>query len=156
VANLPATPGAPRPECTSDAECRGGLTCEAGRCLEGRGAACPAGGGKLAPVFFAVGQAVLTAEARSILGQDASCIRQRGFRRIVVEGHCDERWTAQANLELGRRRAEAVRALLVDLGVEAGDVEVVSRGEEDPVCSERTEDCWQRNRRADVLAELRE
>ena len=66
---------------------------------------------------------------------------------IIVEGHCDERGSLDYNLVLGQRRAEAVKAYLVDLGVPASKIHTVSLGKEKPICVEHKESCWQRNRR---------
>jgi peptidoglycan-associated lipoprotein len=114
---------------------------------------CPTGGGRLAPVFFEVDQAALTAQARARLEVDARCIQRRGFAKVVVEGNCDERGPAGRNLSLGLRRAETVREYLIRLGVDAAAIRSVSLSEEHPVCTEQAEGCWRMNRRADVLAE---
>ncbi len=65
-----------------------------------------------------------------------------------MEGHCDERGTVEYNLALGERRARAAYDYLVSLGVPADRLKTVSYGKEVPVCTESTEDCWARNRRA--------
>lgn len=67
---------------------------------------------------------------------------------LSVEGHCDERGTNEYNLALGDRRAKAVKDYLVSLGVPSSRIETISYGEEKPVCSQQTEDCWAKNRRA--------
>jgi len=135
---------------------------ETGRCVASVTAAspepriepgCPAGGGKLTPVLFGFNQAVLTSEARAHLEEDARCIKQRGFAKVIIEGNCDDRGTLEKNSHLGQRRAEAVKKYLIDLGVDAMGIKTVSLSEERPVCTEETEDCWQKNRRADILAE---
>jgi peptidoglycan-associated lipoprotein len=132
---------------------------DGGRCVasaprvEGQEADCPAGGGKLAPAYFELGQAVLTPEAMAILEGDASCIRKRGFATVVVEGNCDDRGSEETNVQLGQRRAEAVRKYLVDRGIVAKSLQTVNHGEDRPVCTEREEACWRRNRRVDVVAE---
>ena len=135
---------------------------ESGRCMASVTAAspapriepgCPQGGGKLTPVLFGFNQAVLTSEARANLEEDARCIKLRGFERVVIEGNCDERGTVEKNTDLGLRRAEAAKKYLIDLGVDAMAIKTMSLSEERPVCTEETEDCWQKNRRADILAE---
>jgi len=135
---------------------------ETGRCVASVAAAspapriepgCPPGGGKLTPVFFGLNQAVLTQEARADLEEDARCIRKRGFAKVVIEGNCDDRGTVEENIHLGQRRAEAAKKYLIDLGVDAMAIKTVSLSEERPVCTEETEDCWQKNRRADIVAE---
>jgi peptidoglycan-associated lipoprotein len=66
---------------------------------------------------------------------------------VTIEGHADSRGTAEYNLALGGRRAGAVRAYLVSLGIAGDRLLAVSRGEETPQCTEENEACWQRNRR---------
>ena len=70
--------------------------------------------------------------------------------RLVVEGHCDERGSAEFNLALGDRRAESVRELLTHLGVPAARIDTLSYGEAKPQCTDASEDCWQKNRRAHI------
>jgi peptidoglycan-associated lipoprotein len=67
---------------------------------------------------------------------------------INVEGHCDERGSAEYNLGLGDRRASSSRDFLVQLGVPANRLMTISYGKERPVCTESNDSCWQRNRRA--------
>jgi peptidoglycan-associated lipoprotein len=68
--------------------------------------------------------------------------------RINVEGHCDERGSAEYNLGLGDRRATSAKEFLVQMGVPADRLMTISYGKERPVCTESDESCWQRNRRA--------
>jgi len=68
--------------------------------------------------------------------------------KLLIEGHCDERGTNEYNLALGDRRAKAVRDYLLSLGVQSAKMDIISYGEEKPLCSEKTEVCWQKNRRA--------
>lgn len=70
---------------------------------------------------------------------------------LLVEGHCDERGTNEYNLALGERRARAAKNYLVSLGVSKSKLEMVSLGEEKPVCNESGEECWQKNRRAHFI-----
>ena len=78
----------------------------------------------------------------------ASWMTKNAGARLSVEGHCDERGTNEYNLALGDRRAKAVRDALVALGVPASKLDVISYGEEKPLCTEQTEECWAKNRRA--------
>ena len=66
---------------------------------------------------------------------------------VSIEGHCDSRGSAEYNLALGSRRANAVKEYLVTLGVPAARMTLISKGKEQPVCTEDTESCWQQNRR---------
>ena len=67
--------------------------------------------------------------------------------KVMVEGHGDSRGTAEYNLALGERRAAAVRDYLVNLGIAADRIQIVSKGKEAPVCQEEAESCWEQNRR---------
>jgi peptidoglycan-associated lipoprotein len=66
---------------------------------------------------------------------------------ITVEGHADERGTREYNLALGARRANAVKEVLVSMGVSTSRLQTVSYGKERPICTQSTEDCWAQNRR---------
>lgn len=66
---------------------------------------------------------------------------------IVIEGHCDDRGSAEYNLGLSDRRANAAKDVLTGLGVPAGRLTTRGYGKERPQCTEETEDCWQKNRR---------
>lgn len=93
-------------------------------------------------------QTVLTRNAsalRSILSDFPSAV-------ITIEGHCDERGSAEYNLALGDRRATSAREFLVDLGVSESRLRTISYGKERPQCTESNESCWQRNRRAHFSA----
>ena len=67
---------------------------------------------------------------------------------ISIEGHCDDRGTNEYNLALGDRRAKSVKDYLVSLGVPSSRMETISYGEEKPLCTEQSEECWAKNRRA--------
>jgi peptidoglycan-associated lipoprotein len=104
--------------------------------------------GHLAPVYFALDSAELDDAARAALNRNAEWLRRWTSVHARIDGHCDDRGTAEYNLALGDRRARAVRDYLTSLGVDAARLRPVSRGEEEPVCGERSEECWGRNRRA--------
>ena len=70
---------------------------------------------------------------------------------VLIEGHADERGTNEYNLALGERRAKATLSYLVSQGVQASRFTLISYGEERPQCTEKTEACWARNRRAHFL-----
>jgi len=77
-----------------------------------------------------------------------SYLKQNGGIKIVSEGHCDERGTVEYNLALGQKRAEAVKAYLVKMGIDSGRIRTISFGAEVPVDPGHTEDAWAKNRRA--------
>lgn len=99
-------------------------------------------------VFFDYDQSGLRADGEAALRQDADFLKAHPDLAIVVEGHCDERGSAEYNIALGDRRANAVRDYLVRLGVDGSRMKTVSYGKEKPFCAESTEECWQQNRRA--------
>ena len=74
------------------------------------------------------------------------------MRRIQVEGHCDERGSAEYNLALGDRRATEAKQFLTELGVPADQLLKISYGKERPHCAESNEQCWQLNRRVHFVA----
>ena len=85
---------------------------------------------------------------KSVLQSVSSWMSKNTSARLSIEGHCDERGTNEYNLALGDRRAKAVKDYLVSLGVASGRIDVISYGEERPVCTEQTDVCWAKNRRA--------
>jgi peptidoglycan-associated lipoprotein len=105
----------------------------------------------LADVFFALDSAELHEEARASLQKNMEWLERWPNTKVLIEGHCDERGTTEYNLALGERRATTVSSYLVSLGLEAGRVSTVSKGAEDPFCTESNETCWQQNRRGHFL-----
>jgi peptidoglycan-associated lipoprotein len=105
----------------------------------------------LADVYFDLDEASIRDDARPPLQKNADWMKRWTSTRITVEGHCDERGTAEYNLALGERRATAVKEYLVSLGVGVDRVAVVSKGKESPFCTESSESCWQQNRRGHFL-----
>ena len=90
-------------------------------------------------------------DARAPLQRNADYMRRWPSLRITVEGHCDERGTAEYNLSLGERRSAAVKSYLISLGVAADRITVISKGKESPFCREENEACWQQNRRGHFI-----
>jgi peptidoglycan-associated lipoprotein len=106
----------------------------------------PAAG--LADVYFEFDRSEITPAARAALEQNARWLMGRGNVQVRIEGYCDERGTNEYNLALGERRAEAVKRVLAALGVPASSLSTISYGEEQSVCRDHQESCWQKNRRA--------
>lgn len=102
--------------------------------------------------FFDYDKSEVRPDARDALTKDAdtlkSIIQEFPNATIMVEGHCDERGSAEYNLGLGDRRATSARDFLVQLGVPADKLRTISYGKERPQCTESNETCWQMNRRA--------
>jgi peptidoglycan-associated lipoprotein len=105
----------------------------------------------LGDVFFDLDQSSIRDEARASLSTNADWLKRWTGTRITIEGHCDERGTAEYNLGLGERRANAVKSYLVQLGVPGDRIVVVSKGKESPFCTESNEACWQQNRRGHFI-----
>jgi peptidoglycan-associated lipoprotein len=90
-----------------------------------------------------------------ILDENAKWMKANPNYLILIEGHCDERGTNEYNLALGERRAKATMNYLVSQGVQAGRITLISYGEERPVCAEKNDACWSKNRRAHFLVRAR-
>jgi peptidoglycan-associated lipoprotein len=88
---------------------------------------------------------------RDVLDANAAWLKKYPTVRIRVEGHCDERGTAQYNMALGERRASQVKNFLVQLGIEESRIENISLGEEKPFATGSSEDAWSQNRRGHFL-----
>lgn len=101
----------------------------------------------LRDVFFAYDSWTISEDGRQALSRDAEWMKSNPSALVKVEGHCDERGTAAYNLVLGEKRAKAARNYLVELGVGANRLSVVSYGKERPSCDEHAESCYQQNRR---------
>lgn len=105
----------------------------------------------LQPVYFDFDRADLREDARNVLDRKLEILQHHGDIRIRVEGHADERGSDEYNIALGQRRAAAVKRYFVQRGIAENRVEIVSFGEERPVCAEHEESCWWRNRRAEFV-----
>jgi peptidoglycan-associated lipoprotein len=86
-----------------------------------------------------------------ILDANAAWLKQNAGNLVLIEGHCDERGTAEYNLALGERRAKSTMNYLVSQGVAANRITIISYGKERPLCTEHNEACWSQNRRAHHL-----
>jgi peptidoglycan-associated lipoprotein len=102
-------------------------------------------------INFAFDRADIQPADAAILDGNADWLRVNPERIVLIEGHCDERGTAEYNLALGERRALATKAYLVARGIAETRLTVTSYGFERPLCRDRTEPCWSRNRRAEFL-----
>jgi peptidoglycan-associated lipoprotein len=105
----------------------------------------------LKPVLFAYDSDELDDPARQILNQDAQVLKQYGTWVVTVEGHSDERGTAEYNLALGERRALAAKNYLLSLGIAAERLRTVSYGKEFPFDPGHNEAAWSQNRRAHLM-----
>jgi peptidoglycan-associated lipoprotein len=89
------------------------------------------------------------------LDTNATWLKSNPNHLVLIEGHCDERGTNEYNLALGERRAKSTMNYLVSQGVQASRITIISYGEERPVCTQKSEECWAKNRRAHFLVKAR-
>jgi peptidoglycan-associated lipoprotein len=102
----------------------------------------------LKPVYFELDSSDLSAANQKTLDEDAALLKRYTSWTVTVEGHCDERGTAEYNLALGERRAIAARAYLISLGIAADRLRTVSYGKEFPFDPGHDESAFAKNRRA--------
>lgn len=102
-------------------------------------------------VRFDFDRALIRSDDAKVLDANVEYLKNNVDTLVLIEGHADERGTAEYNLALGERRARAARDYLVSQGIAADRISLVSFGEERPECSEHVETCWVRNRRAEFL-----
>ncbi|WP_116089701.1 peptidoglycan-associated lipoprotein Pal [Sphingomonas crusticola] len=99
-------------------------------------------------VHFATDSSDIDSEATAILTRQAAWLRKYPNVRVTVEGHCDERGTREYNLALGDRRANSAKNFLINAGISAARISVISYGKERPVAAGSDEESWAQNRRA--------
>ena len=106
--------------------------------------------------LFDYDKSTIRDDASTVLKADGGVIRDilanYPSQKLLIEGNADERGSEEYNLALGDRRARAAQEFLVSMGIPAAQLSLVSYGKERPICTDKTEDCWQRNRRAHVTA----
>jgi peptidoglycan-associated lipoprotein len=102
----------------------------------------------LKPLFFELDSSEVSAAGQQVLQANVAVLKKYPNMQITIEGHCDERGTAEYNLALGERRALAAKNYLVSLGVAADKVKTVSYGKEFPFDAGHDDSAWKNNRRA--------
>ena len=109
----------------------------------------------LADVYFDFDKYDIRGTDAKTLDSNATWLKSNPNHLVLIEGHCDERGTNEYNLALGERRAKSTMNYLVSQGVQANRITIISYGEERPQCTEHTESCWAKNRRAHFLVKPR-
>ena len=99
-------------------------------------------------IHFDFDQTNIRPEDQTTLQSNAQWLQAHPNTFITIEGHADERGSAEYNMALGEKRAESAKDYLVQVGIPTQQLNVVSYGKEKPVCEEHDEACWQKNRRA--------
>ena len=102
----------------------------------------------LGPLFFELDSSDVSADGQKVLQENAAIMKKYPTWSVTIEGHCDERGTAEYNLALGERRALAAKTYLVSLGIPADKVKTVSYGKEFPFEAGHDDGAWSKNRRA--------
>jgi peptidoglycan-associated lipoprotein len=100
----------------------------------------------LKQIFFAFDKSDIRPADAQTLADSAAYLKANPNQLVLIEGHCDERGTSEYNLALGERRAKAAANFLVSSGVEASRITTISYGKERPVCTDKNEACWSKNR----------
>jgi len=105
---------------------------------------------QLPSVYFAFDKFDVSSDMQDKISTGASIANNSGAAfNVKLEGNCDEWGSDEYNFALGLKRANAVKKSLVAEGIDAGRISMVSYGESNPVCSDKTQDCWSKNRRVD-------
>ena len=107
----------------------------------------------LQPIYFDFDRSLIRDDAKSVMTANAEWLKANPNVKIRIEGNCDERGTKEYNQALGQRRASSAKKYLTDLGIAAKRISLISYGKEKPICTEHNEECWQKNRRDDLVAE---
>ncbi|MDX1626946.1 MAG: peptidoglycan-associated lipoprotein Pal [Wenzhouxiangellaceae bacterium] len=102
-------------------------------------------------IYFEFDRSNVQQQYLPIIRAHAEYLRANPTARVLLEGHADERGSREYNLGLGERRGNAVLDLMLAEGASRGQIEVVSYGEERPVCRQSSEACWERNRRVEIV-----
>ncbi len=102
-------------------------------------------------IYFDYDSYVVKDEFQTLLTAHGKFLSANPKIRMLIQGNADERGSREYNLALGQKRADAVRKALILLGARDDQLEAVSLGEEKPVCTEASEECWGKNRRGDML-----
>jgi peptidoglycan-associated lipoprotein len=105
----------------------------------------------LKDIYFGYDKYEIRREDEEILKENAAFLKKNPKMKIQIEGHCDERGTAEYNLALGERRANHTKKYLVSLGIASDRISTISYGEERPLDPSNNEEAWAKNRRAHIV-----
>jgi peptidoglycan-associated lipoprotein len=108
-------------------------------------------GSEVKTIYFDYDQYEVRADQQASMTGNGNFLKAHPGVKVVIEGHCDERGSAEYNLALGDKRANALKEALVGMGVPSDRIRTLSYGKERPVCTESDEACWQKNRRGQFV-----
>jgi peptidoglycan-associated lipoprotein len=112
---------------------------------------------RIEDAYFDYDQHNLRADAIKALEADSTELRDilkdYPAYKLTIEGHCDERGSAEYNMALGQERADSAKGYLVQVGIPSAQLSTVSYGKEKPMCDTHDEACWQKNRRVHIVAD---
>jgi len=111
---------------------------------------------RLEDALFDYDKATIRSDATTVLKDDVGVIRDilanYPSQKLVIEGNADDRGSSEYNLALGDKRARAAEEFLTTMGIPDAQLRVISYGKDHPICTDQTEACWQKNRRAHITA----
>ena len=111
---------------------------------------------RLEDALFDYDKSTIRPDASTALKDDVTVIRDilanYPSQKLLIEGHCDERGSEEYNMALGDRRAKSAEDFLLSMGIPQTQLTIISFGKDRPVCTDKDEACWQKNRRAHVTA----
>jgi peptidoglycan-associated lipoprotein len=105
----------------------------------------------LEAIFFDFDQWSIREDQKEVMAKNSQWLKSNPNVKVRLEGHCDERGTAEYNLALGQKRAEGVKSFLEGLGISGQRMATVSYGEERPLDPAHNEAAWTKNRRVDIV-----
>lgn len=106
---------------------------------------------KMNSVYFDFDKFNLRSDMREVVAQDSDIVKNEAATNVIkVEGNCDEWGSDEYNYALGLKRAATVKKEMINSGVDASNITLVSLGKSNPVCQEKTQECWSKNRRVDL------
>ena len=103
------------------------------------------------PIYFDFDKSFIRDDAKAVMKANAEWLKANPKSKIRIEGNCDERGTKEYNQALGQRRATSAKKYLTDMGISAKRISLISYGKEKLICTEHSEECWQKNRRDDFI-----
>jgi peptidoglycan-associated lipoprotein len=106
----------------------------------------------LQPIYFDFDRSVIRDDAKAAMVVNSQWLKTNPNVKVRIEGNSDDRGTKEYNQALGQRRAASAKKYLVDMGISANRISLISYGKEKPVCGEASEGCWQKSRRDDFIA----